>query len=130
GDRRAEAANLTNIASVYAATARPDSALAVLDSAIVVFATVRMHVGSDASAVAYAEQQGGPIDLWVRTWLAVGPNESALAAAERGRAQGLRDLLARRGGAAGPEPTDMLWSRDTVAGADPRAEAGHEPEPL
>src|SRR5205823_197602 len=44
GDRRAEAANLTNIASVYAVTARPDSALAVLDSAIVVFATVRMHV--------------------------------------------------------------------------------------
>jgi tetratricopeptide (TPR) repeat protein len=132
GDRSGEATTLNNVAMLYLDVGKPDSALAVVDSAVVLFAKIRMHAGSDFSAVAFAEARSRvTADLWVRSWLATGTGQkavtSALAAAERGRAQGLRDLLARL---AGPNEKDALWASDTLPGADLVAEAEMTLAPL
>src|SRR5207248_11516295 len=139
---------LRNIGALLARTGRTDAALATLDSATATFAMVRTHAGSDASAVAYAEQERGSGEDWVSVWLAraVDPSgadpsmrgdarrisaiASALAAAERGRAQGLRDLLGRARSATTATAADALWARDTVPGADLAVEAMLELAPL
>ncbi|WP_158508974.1 CHAT domain-containing tetratricopeptide repeat protein [Gemmatirosa kalamazoonensis] len=139
GDPQGEAAALSWIGKLLDHAGQSDAARALLDSASARFATVRMRTGSDASAVAYAEDQRGAVDLWVRSWLtharaaSDGAVAAALAAAERGRAQGLRDLLARASTSAGPavpNSADILWERDTVPGADLAAEAAKELAPL
>ncbi|AHG93330.1 CHAT domain protein (plasmid) [Gemmatirosa kalamazoonensis] len=135
GDRDDEANTLGNIGAVLSEMGRVDSALAVVDTALVLFTKSRLHAGNDASAVAYAEQARGTAALWVRLWLertssGGAAGTAALAAAERGRAQGLRDLLARSRAARGATPTDALWARDTVAGADLAREAALELAPL
>ena len=55
---------------------------------------------------------------------------AALAAAERGRAQGLLDLISSTRGPLGAAPNGGLRSQDTVPGADLVAEASYELAPL
>lgn len=135
-DRSGEAMTLSNIGDAYAAIGQLRQALAMLDSSMAVFAKVRLRTGNDASAVAFAEQQRSSADLWVITWLKAAAQSSggdataALGAAERGRAQGLRDLLARSGATGGPNANDMLWAHDTVPGANLTQEAEQSLAPL
>jgi CHAT domain-containing protein/tetratricopeptide (TPR) repeat protein len=135
GDNSGVAMTLSNLGDTYGAIGQSARALALLDSSMAVFAKVRLRTGNDASAVAFAEQQRSSADLWVITWLRMaaqssGGVTSALGAAERGRAQGLRDLLARSGVTAGPNANDMLWARDTVPGANLTDEAEQALAPL
>ena len=137
GDRQGEATTLSNIGIVYGATGRPDSALAYFDNAAAHYARVRRHAGGDANAVAFAEQERGTGDAWAHAWLALAARRpastrpaavlAALGAAERGRAQGLRDLLAARPGVA---VSGLLAATDTLPGADLGAEADAALAPL
>jgi tetratricopeptide (TPR) repeat protein len=83
----------------------PARAAAYFDSASAVFATIRRHAGGDANAISLTERgDARPLyGNWALAWLARGGElggsavaRAALAAAERGRAQALLDLLRRR----------------------------------
>ena len=82
------------------------AAVAYYDSAAIVRAEVGRYAGADANRLSFAEQDVELFEQWGLAWLAraaeVGPDRaarSALAAAERGRAQGLLDLMRRTSGA-------------------------------
>jgi tetratricopeptide (TPR) repeat protein len=75
-------------------------AVAYLDSAAAVYASIRSDRGGDANAISLAEKYRTLFTTWTLAWLsradAVGADASAraaLAVAERGRAQALLDLL-------------------------------------
>ena len=162
GDRAGETATLSNIAAVYLAdlsnATNRARALAYFDSAAARSAGVRAQSGGDANAIAFAEIELGTFQGWAWTWIAVAARDtgaardvainSALAAAERGRAQGLRDLLmrsavkpsfARPAALQRTGPTadiaklgsvSGLAASDTVAGANLAAEAYQALAPL
>ena len=154
GDPAGEATTLSSIAVLYASgpASRANSAraLAYFDSAAARSAVVRAQSGGDVSAIAFAETERSKFQDWARTWIDLAGREtgavrdaainSALAAAERGRAQGLRDLLMRAANSP-VHPADVpntasapagatlplargLAASDTIAGANLAAE-GH-----
>jgi tetratricopeptide (TPR) repeat protein len=150
GDRVGESLTLRQIALLLALKGTTESlsrAVMYYDSATAIYASVRRQTGSDASAIAFAEQEHTIFSEWAATWLRLAEGQSgqsrqrtffaALAAAERGRAQGLRDLLtgtsARR---PRPEPLTSSTrvaideSRDSVPGSDLVAEATRSIAPV
>jgi tetratricopeptide (TPR) repeat protein len=100
------------------------TAVAYYDSAAALRATLAARVGNDPVKVSYAELGTELYEHWVLAWLGrereVGREASyaaALAAAERGRAQALLDLLQR--GQLGDAPNAAPGSGTTnAAGAD------------
>ncbi len=116
------------------------SSAAAYDSSAALRARMRRSAGGDANAVSFSERGGDTFGGWSRAWQQLAGEArlagdtfalgravaSSLAAAERGRAQALRDLLDRRPGAsaAGPDASD------TLPGADLAAEAGRLLAPL
>ncbi|MDB4914995.1 MAG: hypothetical protein JWM95_2639 [Gemmatimonadetes bacterium] len=64
------------------------------DSAATALATATGRVGEDANRIVVAERDATLFSEWAATLVARGDTYAALAAAERGRAQGLRALLA------------------------------------
>jgi CHAT domain-containing protein/tetratricopeptide (TPR) repeat protein len=108
GHRADEAIALADAGRLYLHdTVRRDAARAVayFDSAAGVYASIRRHAGGDANAISMAEEENARrmYHEWALAWLAR-PNaigegtgaRAALAAAERGRAQALLDLLRRK----------------------------------
>lgn len=139
-----EAVTLHNIAVVllrseHAGSAR--SAAATFDSSAALRGRMRRSAGSDANAVSLSETGGETFTGWSRAWDRLAGEASdagdttafsqavaaSLAAAERGRAQALRDLLDRN--TATPAIVGLDAS-DTIAGADLAAEAGRLLAPL
>ena len=109
GDREGEAKTLRDIASVYlrGPPGRTRIAVAYYDSAAAVLASIAERAGGDQNRVSYAEQQVGLFADWSLASLAlsaeIGPAASAkagLAAAERGRAQALLNLMQQSASAA------------------------------
>jgi tetratricopeptide (TPR) repeat protein len=143
GNIRHEATTLENIGNYFLLSAgdrSPRAAAAAFDSAAALHARVRRRAGGDANAVSVSEISGSTFTFWSNAWRLVAEEatvegdsaaaaqavSSSLAAAERGRAQALRDLLDRGGdrGAAG------VAAADTIAGADLAAEASRLLAPL
>lgn len=92
---------LENIGFLFHRGSRPDlrRALAYYDSAAAVIASFRRETASDMDRLAFAEGAAGLYDTWALAWLGrtdLPPRSRALAslaAAERGRARALLDLL-------------------------------------
>ncbi|HUR91509.1 MAG TPA: CHAT domain-containing tetratricopeptide repeat protein [Gemmatimonadaceae bacterium] len=109
------------------------SAASAFDSAAAVHATMRRNAGGDANAVSVGETASNIFAPWSRAWLLMSDSAytfgdsakgaraaaSALAAAERGRAQALSDLLHRNRGASRVSSEE----RRNRPGADLAAEA-------
>jgi len=100
------------------------TAVAYFDSAAALRATFAAHTGNDPTKVSYAEQGTELYEHWVLAWLGredeVGREASyaaALAAAERGRAQALLDLL-RRGQGGDSAKAAALGEPAQALGAD------------
>ena len=103
GDRAREGMTLFHLAGFHhRGRAEPDLARAVAyyDSAAAIRATVSRRTGSDANRIAFQEQDARLFADWALAWLARTPElgresaaAGALAAAERGRAQALLDLM-------------------------------------
>lgn len=150
-DRSGQVAILSIMAGAFRHVGRPDSALVVLDAAAALRATVRRRAGSDANAVAFAASDYGRIfHRWPAAWLATRSSAphagasavnsdaravaGALGAAERGRAQALRDLLAST--VSGSQVTGSseavahvaagVFASDTLSGGDLPAEVVRE----
>jgi CHAT domain-containing protein/tetratricopeptide (TPR) repeat protein len=143
GQRATEATILENFAGLFAGfyaahmPSREDRlrALAYFDSAAARWASLRSQSGGDFNVIAFAESQRYTFQGWAQAWLGLAEAaaglardtaiESALGAAERGRAQGLRDLLRERSGAregesARRQASDIGASAETsgLAGSD------------
>lgn len=142
GNRAGEAITRQNIGYTFLSMDDASSgarAAAAFDTAAALRSRIRRSAGGDANAVSLGESSGATFVGWSLAWQrlaleaqARGDSSTAhqavassLAAAERGRAQALRDLLDgnRAAGAA-------LNSSDTIAGADLAAEADRLLEPL
>jgi CHAT domain-containing protein/tetratricopeptide (TPR) repeat protein len=103
GDRTLEAVTLSNIGfEQYGQLRRPMVAVAYYDSAAKVIGSIAAHAGGDGNRLTFSEQTAFLFDNWTLTSLAlaeeVGSAASArvaLAAAERGRAQALLELMRR-----------------------------------
>jgi CHAT domain-containing protein len=138
GDRVGEARTLTLLGRSYfwpSALRNPARATNYLDSAAAVSAGIRRSSGGQANRIAYAETQALIMELWAGAWLAreaeVGAapsRSSALAAAERGRARALLDLLQRSADSA--VGTAGIGTFLTRPGADLAAEADRFLDPL
>lgn len=110
-DPGGEYLSLDNIAYLYYTAAEPfrdlRAATAFYDSAAAVLAALRRQAGSDANAISYADQEFGVYENWSAAWAglartltggaAAEARAAALAAAERGRAQAIVDLMLRGG---------------------------------
>ncbi|MEX0908795.1 MAG: CHAT domain-containing tetratricopeptide repeat protein, partial [Gemmatimonadaceae bacterium] len=125
GDRAGEAVTLGNIALSHRFLGGPAKFLAVAyyDSAAAVLASIAERAGGDQNRLSYAEQDVGLFQLWALAWLdlasevdARSANLAALAAAERGRAQAMLDLM--RASAADAAGDVGARSATTRAGAD------------
>lgn len=108
-DWREEGTALVNIGVLHHHARTPASmtrAVAYYDSADAVLAQVAHSAGGDDAWLSFAELHASLFGSWALGWLErekqVGARRAAyaaLAAAERGRAQALRDLMRRRAGA-------------------------------
>jgi CHAT domain-containing protein/tetratricopeptide (TPR) repeat protein len=125
GNRAGEALTLRTIALVHqhSSPARPRIAVAYYDSAAAVLASVAERAGGDQNRLTFAEQQVGLYTDWTLASLAlaaeIGPAASgraALAAAERGRAQALLNLM--RSSASRARGTVGSSAATTAIGAD------------
>ncbi|MCR4338653.1 MAG: CHAT domain-containing protein [Gemmatimonadaceae bacterium] len=125
GDRAGEAVTLGNVAMSHQARTGPARFLAVAyyDSAAAVLASIAERAGGDQNRLSYAEQGVGLFRLWTIAWLDLASevdtrsaNLAALAAAERGRAQAMLDLM--RASAADAAGGVGARSATTRAGAD------------
>jgi tetratricopeptide (TPR) repeat protein len=139
GDRASEAIVRSNIGLVHlrsSGASEHRAAVAMLDTAASIQSRVRHSAGGDANAVNLGEKGSGIFTTWSRAWrllaeetIAAGDSaahyralNSSLIAAERGRAQALRDLLQRNrrrlssGRFAVSDAT--LSANDTVPGVD------------
>ncbi|MEO7647289.1 MAG: CHAT domain-containing tetratricopeptide repeat protein [Gemmatimonadaceae bacterium] len=143
GYRYGEAATLHNIALALLelpGDGRTRSAVATFDSSAALRSRMRRSAGGDANAVSLNEIADETFTAWSRGWVRLAERarttgdsaaltqavSSSLAAAERGRAQALRDLLDRRAGAS----ATGVDAADTIAGADLAAEASRLLAPL
>ena len=143
GDRSGEAITLRGIGYVHLGSPARGSArvaAARFDSAAALLARIRRSAGGDANAVSFSEEGGHTFAAWSRAWQrltaeAIAASDipaatlamsSSLAAAERGRAQALRDLLSRDRAPSAPG----LDGSDTIPGADLAAEAERLLAPL
>jgi len=124
--RETEIALLSNLAELhYRKGGRTlGTAVAYYDSAAALRATFAARAGNDPTKVSYAEQGTELYEHWALAWLGreqeVGREAShaaALAAAERGRAQALLELLRRGQGGDAPNETAGRGTTQT-AGAD------------
>jgi CHAT domain-containing protein/tetratricopeptide (TPR) repeat protein len=114
GDRAGEAATLSNTAHLYQwgmSQPRPRVAIAYFDSAAAALAAIATHAGGDQNRLSFAEQGVHVFRDWSLAWLSLARDEGgrearlgALAAAERGRAQAMLDLMRRSGGGANLAP--------------------------
>jgi tetratricopeptide (TPR) repeat protein len=152
-DQSQTLANIGSVLLLSTASGSGRSAAAVLDSAAAMRSQVRRRAGGDANAISVSELGGDTFTVWSRAWQRLARQAqaegdrpaltravaSSLAAAERGRAAALRDLLERQGSA--PTLRDLLerqrrmndrglYASDTLAGADLAAEAGRLLAPL
>jgi tetratricopeptide (TPR) repeat protein len=139
GDRRGESITLRGIARLHleprsGGERDVERGLAYLDSAAAVAAAMRRVAGADVNAISLAETNRGLYASWALAWLsradAVGADASAraaLAVAERGRAQALRDLVRTSAGRRAPQVAD---DAETRPGVDPVAEADRLLAPL
>lgn len=114
-------------------------AAAAFDTAAALLARTRRSAGGDANAVSFSETINDTFTGWSRAWSgiaalsrAAGDTQGArravvasLAAAERGRAQALRDLIDR--GRSDPSAIDAT---DTIPGTDLAAEGDRLLAPL
>lgn len=125
GDRAAEAVTLGNIGMSYQARTGPawDLAVAYYDSTAAVLASIAERAGGDQNRLSFAEQDVRLFQLWALAWLNLASevdtgsaNLAALAAAERGRAQAMLDLM--RASAADAAGDVGARSATTRAGAD------------
>ena len=108
---------LTNTALVYHYSYRPPDllrAVAYYDSATAVLSSIAERAGGDQDRLSFAEQDRGLFQTWSLAWLALsgelGSRKSALAAlaaAERGRAQALLDLMSGESSTAFEPGADM-----------------------
>ncbi len=143
GDRAGEAHTLGSIGHILLRSTDEStlrSSAARFDSSAALFARMRRSTGGDANAVSFSEGGGYIFAGWSRAWQQLATQQrgigkssattqavaASLAAAERGRAQALRDLLDRRSGAR----VSDLDASDTIAGADLPAEAAQLLAPL
>lgn len=143
GNIENEAITLENIGNFFLLSAGDGSAraaAAAFDSAAALHARVRRRAGGDANAVSVSEISGSTFTFWSNAWRGVAEDaavegdsvavaravSSSLAAAERGRARALRDLLDRGAEAR----VTGVAAADTVAGADLAAEASRLLAPL
>lgn len=133
GDHAREGETLYNLAQVlHRSLGDFRTATAYYDSAASVRAEVGSFAGGDANRLSFAEQDVRLFENWALDWLAREPEVGAgaaalasLAAAERGRAQALLDLIraaanrdARGGGKPGPPqsgPAPHAGDADPVA---------------
>jgi tetratricopeptide (TPR) repeat protein len=147
GNRASEAAAFVKIGSAHLEVAertpalregRARTAAANFDSAAALYSTIRRNAGGDANAVSFAETSTDVFARWSYTWRVVasharGTNDAAtrhatassLGAAERGRAQALRDLLERR-----RDDPAVAPASDMSPGADLGGEIGQLLQPL
>jgi CHAT domain-containing protein/tetratricopeptide (TPR) repeat protein len=122
GDRGGEANTLLSVGGAYRDIGRLDSAIVYFDRSTALSSGISRHTGSDFNQLSYNETTTDTYARWTLTWLALashgeagkgsGPAtdsvsaaNGALAASERGRAQGLLDLM-----------------RDTAARVEPGAD--------
>lgn len=129
GDRTTETVTLGNIALSYRFESGPARlrAVAYYDSAAAVGASIADRAGGDENRLSYAEQDAGLFQQWALAWLELGADVdrrsatlAALAAAERGRAQAMLNLMRA---SAVDAPRDVgARSATTRAGADFPAE--------
>jgi CHAT domain-containing protein/tetratricopeptide (TPR) repeat protein len=124
-DRAGEARTLGNIARAHqhGSLPTPRVAVAYYDSAAAVLASIAERAGGDQNRLSFAEQQVDLFADWTLASLAlagdIGPAASArasLAAAERGRAQALLDLMRRS--ASGARGTVGSSAATIAVGAD------------
>jgi tetratricopeptide (TPR) repeat protein len=103
-DPDTEAATLQSIGLSYRMLTPPNLGASVTyyDSSAGVRASIAARSGGEANSVSYAEQQANLFESWTLAWLAREPELgrgtsalAALAAAERGRAQALLELMRR-----------------------------------
>jgi tetratricopeptide (TPR) repeat protein len=103
-DPDAEAETLKGIGLSYRmlGPANLRASVAYYDSSAAVRASIAARSGGEANRVSYAEQQSNLFEWWTLAWLAREPEVgrgtsglAALAAAERGRAQALLELMRR-----------------------------------
>jgi tetratricopeptide (TPR) repeat protein len=126
----AEAATFREIGRFHLMASADGSAPALaaqyFDSAAAALAKLRRRAGSDATTLSYAETKADTYSLWMRAWLAIAGREfpsaradghvaAALAAAERGRAQALRDLIDQSAQREGEFAEGLA---DSIPGAD------------
>lgn len=129
GDRTSEAVTLGNVALSYRFRSGPArfSAVAYYDSSAAVLASIAERAGGDENRVSFGEQDAGLFEEWALAWLELASdvggrsaNLAALAAAERGRAQAMLNLM--RASAADASMDFGARSATTRAGADLSAE--------
>ncbi|MEO8561317.1 MAG: CHAT domain-containing tetratricopeptide repeat protein [bacterium] len=144
GDRANAATTLANIGFVrltLGGNANARAAAAMFDSSAAMRARVRRSAGGDANAISMSEQNTTVFAAWSAAWSSVARSESTAAsaaalassivAAERGRAQALRDLLDRHRQSGGQSVASAaLFSSDTMPGADLALEATRLLAPL
>lgn len=125
GDRSGEALTLGNIGISHQDRGGPARFLAVAyyDSAAAVLATIADRAGDDRNRLSFGEQSVRLFQHWALAWLDLGSevdtrsaNLAALAAAERGRAQAMLDLM--RASAAEAAGNVGAGSATTRAGVD------------
>ena len=99
----------------------PNEAVAHYESAAAAIASVRAHTGDDQRRLGFAERYEDLFQLWSLAWLGrsreVGAQDAALgalAAAERGRAQALQDLLGQASSVSGPGADMVAQGRSLV----------------
>ena len=135
GDRAREGETLYNLAQVFHRSLRDfQTAAAYYDSAAAVRVEVGGFAGSDLNRLSFAEQDVRLYENWALVWLSredkVGAQAAALAslaAAERGRAQALLDLIRASAGQSSPRAGGKPGARQPTApphapGADLAAE--------
>src|SRR5437667_285063 len=135
GDRPREGETLYNLAQVFHRSLRDfQTAAAYYDSAAAVRVEVGGFAGSDLNRLSFAEQDVRLYENWALVWLSredkVGAQAAALAslaAAERGRAQALLDLIRASAGQSSPRAGGKPGARQPTApphapGADLAAE--------
>lgn len=119
GDLAGQALMFTDIGALFRDLGRLDSAIANFDRAAALYAGISKHAGSDFNQLSYNQTTADAYAYWTLSWLGVARGGdraaaahaayAALGAAERGRAQALRQL--------------MGTSREIAPGADVAGEA-------
>ena len=90
------ALSLQALATAWRRVGIPERAVAYYDSAAAAYSRLRRHLGSDANAVSFGEEEQFAYWPWALALLQMDDPIRAWAVAERGRAQAVVDLMSPR----------------------------------